>query len=324
MRKLSFSKDGKFKIVQFTDTHYLEANGGGDTPEEKAQYVAAKRDVVLATVNGVLDSEKPDFVIFTGDNVATREQPLEAWRHLVSPMISREIPWAVVMGNHDYEYTGITQNEIMAFLSTLPCSLSQCGPAELGGGGNYLLSVTSYNSPQVKASFYCLDSGDYADHSISDGYAWFSFRQMDWFRNQAQALSAANGGVPIPSLAFFHIPFPEYREVLMNGKTVGEKMEKVCCPKLNSGMFTAMLESKSIVGTFVGHDHNNDCVASLHGMCLAYGRKTGEFSYHCLPCGGARVIELEEGSRHFSTWIRKATGEVDSLVRHPDDFLPVP
>jgi len=96
MRKLSFSKDGKFKIVQFTDTHYgeLEAHGDGGTPEEKARYIAIKRDGVLATMHRVLDAEKPDLVILTGDH---------AWRNLVAPMINREIPWAVVMGNHDYE-----------------------------------------------------------------------------------------------------------------------------------------------------------------------------------------------------------------------------
>lgn len=315
MPELKFSQNGKFKVVQFTDTHFLEGNPA-DT--------VTKAEGVVATISSVLDVEKPDLVVFTGDNVTTREQPFEAWRKLATPVMDRKIPWAVVMGNHDYEYSGKTQHELVTFIGTLPFALSKCGPTELGGGGNYLLPVMAHGTQQVKAALYCLDSGDYADKNSSDGYAWFSIRQIEWFRRQAQINTDANGGTPLPSLAFFHIPFPEYNEALSAGKVLGEKQENVSCPKLNSGMFTAMVESKSILGTFVGHDHNNDYAASFHSICLAFGRKTGDYSYHGLPAGGARVIELDEGSRSFSTWIRTAAGEVKTQIRHPEDFHPVP
>lgn len=315
MFELSFSQNGKFKVVQFTDTHFLDGNRT-DT--------VTKAEGVVATISSVLDVEKPDLVIFTGDNVVTRDQPFEAWRRLATPVMDRKIPWAVVMGNHDFENSGKSQHELITFIRTLPYALAKCGPQELGGGGNYILPVMAHGTQQVKAALYCLDSGDYADKNSSDGYAWFSFRQIEWFRSQAQAMTVANSGIPLPSLAFFHIPFPEYNDALSAGKVLGEKQENVSCPKLNSGMFTAMLESKSILGTFVGHDHNNDYAASFHGICLAFGRKTGDYSYHGLPAGGARVIELDEGSRSFSTWIRTASGEVKTQIRHPEDFHPVP
>ena len=324
MLTLRFSNEGKFKIVQFTDIHFAEGHPEASVEQAKTNSVLCKCDAVVAMMGRLLDEEKPALVVFTGDNVTTREKPLEAWRTLVAPVLDRKIPWAVIMGNHDFEYTGVRQHDLMAFLEALPYSLSQCGPPELGGGGNYMLPIMAHDSPEKKAALYCMDSGDYASKRLSDGYAWFTFPQIKWFRNQAQAMTDANKGQPLPSLAFFHIPFPEYQDALATEKVIGEKREKVSCPKLNSGMFTAMLESGSVLGTFVGHDHNNDYTASYHGICLAFGRKTGDFSYHGLPVGGARVIELEEGCRRFTTWIHTAPGTLESRVSFPDDFQPSP
>ena len=50
---LQFNKDGKFKIVQFTDVHYI--------------YNDPRSDVSIERINQVLDMEKPDLVLFTGD-----------------------------------------------------------------------------------------------------------------------------------------------------------------------------------------------------------------------------------------------------------------
>ena len=51
--ELKFNKDGKFKIVQFTDVHFKYGNPASD--------------VALERINQVLDAEQPDVVIFTGD-----------------------------------------------------------------------------------------------------------------------------------------------------------------------------------------------------------------------------------------------------------------
>ena len=55
---LKFNKDGKFKIVQFTDVHYIHGN--------------PKSAVSLERINEVLDAEKPDLVLFTGDVIYGR------------------------------------------------------------------------------------------------------------------------------------------------------------------------------------------------------------------------------------------------------------
>ena len=93
---LKFNADGTFKIVQFTDTHisYLKLDNSMKTIE---------------TMRAVLDLEKPDFVIFTGDNVT--ELPLkEGLQLLVEPVVTRHIPYILLFGNHE---------EAMQFISNL-------------------------------------------------------------------------------------------------------------------------------------------------------------------------------------------------------------
>ena len=56
--KFKFNPDGKFKILHLTDTHYVS----GDPRSERA----------LKNVIEMLDSEKPDLVIHTGDIIFGR------------------------------------------------------------------------------------------------------------------------------------------------------------------------------------------------------------------------------------------------------------
>ncbi len=54
---------------------------------------------------------------------------------------------------------------------------------------------------------------------------------------------------PLPALAFFHIPLPEYNEAASdeNAILIGTRMEKACAPELNTGMFTAMKEAGDVM-----------------------------------------------------------------------------
>ena len=53
--KLKFNKDGKFKIVQFTDVHFKYGNPASD--------------VALERINEVLDTEHPDLVVLDRKSV---------------------------------------------------------------------------------------------------------------------------------------------------------------------------------------------------------------------------------------------------------------
>ena len=101
---------------------------------------------------------------------------------------------------------------------------------------------------------------------------------------------------------------------------MGDKDEDVACPKVNSGLYNALLESKDVMATFCGHDHNNNYIGTLNNIALAYGCKTGKDSYGRLDKGG-RVIVLHEAERKFDTWIHTTKDPVKLFVTYPDTFI---
>ena len=78
----------KFKIVQFTDIHWVPGNPASEE--------AAKR------MNEVLDAEKPDLVIYTGDLIFAKPAA-EGLNKALEPAIIPPHPFAVTWGNHDDE-----------------------------------------------------------------------------------------------------------------------------------------------------------------------------------------------------------------------------
>ena len=147
--------------------------------------------------------------------------------------------------------------------------------------------------------------------------------QVNWYRRQSAAYKAKNGGQPLPALAFFHIPLPEYNEAASdeNAILIGTRMEKACAPELNTGMFTAMKEAGDVMGMFVGHDHDNDYAVMWKGILLAYGRFTGGNTEYNHLSNGARVIVMKEGARTFTTWIRLKGGEIIDKTVYPDSYM---
>lgn len=86
---LAFRPDGRFKVVQFNDTQDDEQTD--------------RRTIEL--MERTLDAETPDFVVINGDVINggcdTELEVKQALNHVVRPMESRQIPWAVTFGNHD-------------------------------------------------------------------------------------------------------------------------------------------------------------------------------------------------------------------------------
>jgi len=288
---LRFRPDHTFTLVQFTDLHWK--NGEPDDLKTRA------------LMERVLESEKPDLVMLTGDVIegGSCADPANSWREAVQPMVARKIPWAAVFGNHDDE-GALSRRELLAVQQSLPGCLSESGPVGLSGVGNYILDIRASADEQTAARLYCLDSQSYAEPKTG-GYGWIQPDQIAWYLEQAQTARAANSGQPLPALAFFHIPFPEYNDVWDKHACQGHKQEDVCCPQFNSGFFAALREGGDVLGTFVGHDHVNDFVGELDGIRLCYGRASGFNTYGLTGFErGARFIQLYEGRREFKTWLR--------------------
>lgn len=294
---LYFRQDGTFKIVQFTDMHI-----GDGKPEERE---ADER--TLALMDRVIASEKPDLVVLTGDQHGSIgvADPLASCRKAIAPVVRARVPWAAVFGNHDAE-EGVTREQLLAFMLESDYCLTQSGPADIPGIGNFALTVKTASGGDG-AALYFFDSGIMAPEPIG-GYAWIHPDQVHWYVQQSRQYAERNGG-PLPALAFFHIPFPEYEAAWTGDQVTGVHEESVCCPKVNTGLFGAMVQMGDVVGTFVGHDHDNDYCGTLHGIRLCYGRGTGYNTYGDQK-RGARVIQLQEGQRVFDTWIVQEDGSV--------------
>jgi hypothetical protein len=293
---LKFNQDGKFKIVQFTDIHF--------------QYDSYRSDSALILMEEVISREKPDLVVLTGDIVCSKNT-VKAWLKLSQVLSDAKVPWAVTLGNHDAEQKYETsKQEIFRAITGLPYSLTARGPKKISGEGNYILEIESSSSDIPETLLYFFDSQmGFHPKGEFGRYEWIDFSQIEWYRQQSTKYTRRNGGTPCPALSFFHIPLPEYKEVLGQKTTVGIQKETVCSPDLNSGLYTAMLESGDVMGIFVGHDHNNNYIGCLRNICLAYGNVSGRQCYGDIG-RGARVIELYEGLRKFDTWILK-THECD-------------
>jgi 3',5'-cyclic AMP phosphodiesterase CpdA len=309
--KLSFNKDGKFKIVQFTDIHYKTGAEG-----------AVK---TIQMMKRILDVEKPDLIVYTGDIITCNPQK-QGWDEVLSVAAERRIPYAIVLGNHDDEHDW-TRRQIFDYIVTKPYSLARKGADDIKGTGNYVLKIAG-NTKKTSALLYFFDSNAYNKVGEQEGYDWFGFDQVERYRKDSRRFTHANGGIPYPALAFFHIPLHEYtllrdttKNYVKNALFFGVREEKECPGILNTGMFAAMVEGGDVMGTFVGHDHDNDYIGYLNGICLAYGRCTGVESTYNKIGFGARVIELKENSRTFETWIRDLHDRLLYRAVYPDSFV---
>ncbi len=304
---LKFNQDGKFKIVQFTDTHII--------------YEDKRCNEAIERMNEVLDAEKPDFVIYTGDLIFGRPAK-ESLLRAVEPVVSRGIPFGVTWGNHDDEEL-LTRQELFDVIKDIPNNLTDTAEG-ISGVTNYVLPIKNRNGSKDVCALYVFDSNSYSKMEEVDGYGWIAYDQVGWYREQSKALTEANKGNPLPALAFFHIPLPEYHEAGLDegGFIMGIRKEKPCSPPVNSGLALAMLEARDVMAVSVGHDHVNDYVAEWHNIMLCYGRYTGGSTvYNDVPGGnGARVFELTEGEHSFRTWIRLKEGKVISEFNYPADL----
>ena len=238
---------------------------------------------------------------------------------IVDLLISRSIPYAAIFGNHDDEgprKTHLSRSAQMSLLSTMPFSLSQPGPEEVEGIGNYVVEVLAPNPSQHSAvTIYFLDSHSYSpDEATFRGYDWIKPTQIDWFRQTAQSLKAKNDKYSHFHLdmAFIHIPLPEYG-LQDNIRAGGDRKEPETSPGFNSGFYNALKE-EGVVAVGCGHDHVNDYCALRPGssteknlgpwMCYAGGSGFGGYA----GWGGfhrrLRVWEVDTNAGRLVTWTR--------------------
>lgn len=308
---LMFRPDGSFTIVHFTDVQ--------DDQETDPRTVRL--------LEAVLDDQKPDLVVFTGDNVRSGpETPEDVHRAIdgfARPVDSRGIPWLVAFGNHDEDHTsatGVDEDGMLAYYMSFPHNLNRPGPDGVNGTGNTYVLVLEPEGEQPHLAVWLLDSGRYSPDSIAgqsvaaDGlrsYDWIRPGQVTWYTTRSLELEARYGK-KIPGLMFFHIPLPEFDllwENRENHQVVGEKNEDVAAGVFNSGLFGAIMDRGDVMGVFAGHDHVNDYVGDYFGVRLGYSANVGFGTYGLAGdepdrLRGARVLKVsQEDPAAFDTYM---------------------
>lgn len=296
---------------------------GESTPCEDVltEQVAGCSDLnTTAFVERMIQAEKPDFIVFTGDNIfgsdaTDAEKSLNA---AFAPAIASKIPWAAVLGNHDQESTlsrkGVMQHivQMKHTVSRLNPTVDSCNDLEIDGYGNYNVEVFGVEGSSLHnksiLNLYFLDSGDYSTVPSIPGYGWIKPSQQLWFqRTSAKLQKAYTSGpegqkVPAPGLVYFHIPLPEFTSFDASNFT-GVKQEGISSASVNSGFFTTMVEAGDVKAVFIGHDHVNDFCGELTGIHLCYA---GGFGYHAYGKAGwsrrARVVLASLEKTDTGSW----------------------
>lgn len=297
-------KKGLFKIVQITDLHY------------KLGVKASEQG--LACVREMVKTEKPDLVVVTGDIIYSA--PADSTLSVVLKTFAQlGVPFCMTFGNHDYDF----KTPAVALYNQMQKTPNCVMPVLQGKNTDYSLSILSSNGKRTAAVLYCIDTHNKPAIGGIGGYQWISHNQITWYRQRSMVYKQKNGGRPVPSLAFLHIPLPEFNYATDNTQCpmYGSRLEKAYSPSINSGMFASIKEMGDIMGVFCGHDHDNDYAVSYFNVLLAHGRFSGGNTEYNHLKRGARVIVLKEGKREFDTWIREVGGNVLYRTTYPKSYV---
>ena len=318
-------KDGKFKIMQVADMHLSTGFYKCRDPRPESNEPCDADHRTLSFVEKMIEEEQPDMIVMTGDQINGDTSPdAQSAIFKYSELFARhEVPYAGIFGNHDDE-GDLDRAESMAIMHALPYSLSEAGPADLEGVGNYVIEILGRGSSSHSAlTVYLLDTHSYSpDERNYRGYDWLKQSQIDWFRSTAQGLKRKHKEYTHihMNLAFIHIPLPEYRNP-DGHQPVGNWSEPPTAPGFNSGFKDALVE-EGVVLVSCGHDHVNDYCLPANGpngqpaiwMCYGgacgFGGYGGYYGYH----RRLRFFDIDMNEARITTYKRLEWGDTDRRI----------
>lgn len=323
--------NGKFKIMQLADLHLSTGVGHcRDAVPDEYEGGTCMADLrTLDFVSKLLDEEKPDLVVLSGDQVNgdTAPDAQSAIFKYADLLIKRKIPYVSIFGNHDDE-GALPRPGQMALIEQLPYSLSVAGPDDIDGVGNYYIEVLAQGTSKHSAlTVYLLDSHSYSpDERQFSGYDWIKKNQIDWFRQTSESLKKKHKEYTHihMDVAFIHIPLPEYRDSA--SPYIGEWREGVTAPKYNSGFRDALVE-QGVVMVSCGHDHANEyCMLSSDKeskkpelwMCYGGGAGFGGYGGYGGFVRRVRFFDIDMNEARIMTYKRleygDTTGRIDQQI----------
>ncbi len=318
-KRLAFRDDGKFTILQVADI----------------QDDALLSNLAKQSIRNAVEKSKPDLIMLTGDNIAgyscgTKGLAKAALKAVMDLFEDIGVPVAAVFGNHDDDNTPYTKLEQIEQYETYSCYVGEKGVVcEASAGKKKTMNAGTYNLPiydsegsdKVAYNLWCIDSGNYNPDDTYGGYGYVMPEQVKWYVETSNALKAANGGNPVPSIAFQHIAPPQIfkalKEVDKNtegavshggkyytlpdgvDRSTNWLLEAPCPPELNFepgyAEIDAMLEQGDVKAVFYGHDHINHYIVPYEGIDLVSSAGITFHSYND-DHRGFRVITLDKNN----------------------------
>ncbi|MBR3869866.1 MAG: metallophosphoesterase family protein [Clostridia bacterium] len=298
---LQFGTDGKFQIMIFSDIQ-------DDFPVE---------ETTLQFMNEALDKYQPDLVVYLGDNSTAMgdENEHKTIESITEPCVSRNVPYAIVFGNHDGERE-TSRETLLDYFQEFGCLTTDADP-DIYGCGNSNLTILSSDGKKTAFNLWFIDSNAYHPDPEVGGYDYVREDQIQWYKDTADALKAENGGKVVPSMLFQHIIMPEAYEAIyprlpfkigkdytIDGTTyfpvpffnrhAGIILEPCSPPFVNGGQWDALVETGDVIATFFGHDHVNDFIATHEGIDIVNVPTVGYQAYSDAISRGAGLITLDE------------------------------
>ena len=310
--KLKFKND-KFRILLFGDIH------------EHYDYKTNPRFKDMNKfMNAALDELKPDLCVLLGDNCNTNkiaeapEEFKDVMYHVVEPMLTRKIPVAAVLGNHEHDHGH--EDEVVEIYKELGVIARNDAPAEITGNANFKELIYSEDGETPLFCLWFIDSNNCHENREISHYDFVHPDQIEWFEKECEKLKELNGGKPMPSFVFQHTPVPEEYELLRKARFwelpvavrgyntkrktfyVGKKgtMDYVgegpCSPDVNSGQFDSWKKVGGILAAFFGHDHLNDFSGYHDGIFMAQHKTAGFRAYTdgCKSC--VRLVTIDKNN----------------------------
>lgn len=309
-------KNGKFKIMQVSDP----------------QDMHYPRRSMLKMLDKAYDTLKPDLVVFTGDNVlsnhlldarfgnkkvaegyeATKKRMKESLRIILEPLEKRGIPFAMIFGNHD-DMCCMTKEEIIDLYREYSCFVGLTDTYGFGDIGTHNVLINSDGSPVF--NLWMMDTSR-VDKELDKGFEGVTTDAVEWYVNKSNELKEKNGGKPMPSLMFQHIPMSEIDDCVEEcapdadgairmydeDKYIRLKPEKINSGRLyeptpgckeNYGQFDAVKQQGDVLAVVYGHHHMNMFDITHEGVRMI---QTPAASFRCYgnSLRGVRMFELDE------------------------------
>ncbi|KII84564.1 hypothetical protein PLICRDRAFT_57545 [Plicaturopsis crispa FD-325 SS-3] len=335
--RVTFRRDGTFKLTIFSDLHFGENPWDWWGPEHDASSTQLMKTI--------LADEKPDYVVLNGDMITGentfKENSTLLVDEVVGPLVKARLPFSSTHGNHDNQHNITHLEEILREQLVAPNSYTRLAPPGIGGvegPGTYWVPV--YNkitdrAPALVLWFFDSRGGWSQQNSSIPVPDWVDSTVAGWIEEETAAMNAAWGPAENRgAVAFVHIPphaIQAVSETLNNATHPGLDDDELGAGSTQASgdaseagkdqpFWDALnANAKNLHAVISGHDHGNEWCARepTKKVIFCFDKHSGYGGYDSPTWGhGVRNIVFSTPNPKVGaeTWIRLEAGETRAHI----------